>query len=499
MRVLRPQPRPLRAAAVVAALFLQTSGVCADEHSHSYKPAEQVTVWLNGVGPYANRQETYDYFQLPFCRGPAQVSHHHESLGEALLGVNMEFSGLDINFTAPVNNGLVCTSSLDMDALMDFYYAIDHHYWFKMVIDDLPVYGYIGEIDENAVPIKRFLYTHRTFKFKYNNDRIIDVELEEEKTQLPSIANTDSISFTYSVEWIQTTEKFENRYKKHISFFENKIHWFSIINSSLIVIFAAGLVVAILMRTLKRDIMRYEGLIVGDDGLYSEDMISDEYGWRQIHGDVFRPAMHLTALSACLGSGLQLSLVTLVVILYAVFADVEIENGHTLTVALFFYVIFSFFSGYYSGAYYTRNGGKNWVRLVFVTSAVFPGVVSSTVLAINCVSIYQSSSRAIGFGSMIAVAALWILCVVPLTFFGVVFGRNFNGGDDAVCRINPIPRPIPDAEMYSDPRLIIFLSGLLPFGAVFIEMYYVFTSFWAYRSYYVYGFMLRILDGHPLD
>ena len=33
-------------------------------------------------------------------------------------------------------------------------------------------------------------------------------------------------------------------------------------------------------------------------------------------------------------------------------------------------------------------------------------------------------------------------------------------------------------------------AGILPFGSIFIEMYFIFTSFWAYKIYYVYGFML---------
>merc|ERR1712106_239702 len=31
-----------------------------------------------------------------------------------------------------------------------------------------------------------------------------------------------------------------------------------------------------------------------------------------------------------------------------------------------------------------------------------------------------------------------------------------------------------------------------PFGSIFIEMYFIFTSFWAYKIYYVYGFMLLV-------
>ena len=41
-----------------------------------------------------------------------------------------------------------------------------------------------------------------------------------------------------------------------------------------------------------------------------------------------------------------------------------------------------------------------------------------------------------------------------------------------------------------EPLVIIALGGILPFGSIFIEMYFIFTSFWAYKIYYVYGFML---------
>ena len=44
-----------------------------------------------------------------------------------------------------------------------------------------------------------------------------------------------------------------------------------------------------------------------------------------------------------------------------------------------------------------------------------------------------------------------------------------------------------------EPWLIALAGGLLPFGSIFIEMYFVFTSFWAYKIYFVYGFMLLVL------
>ena len=68
-------------------------------HVFQYIENEEVVLWMNTVGPYHNRQETYAYFSLPFCGGPKEeISHYHETLGEALQGVELEFSGLEINF-----------------------------------------------------------------------------------------------------------------------------------------------------------------------------------------------------------------------------------------------------------------------------------------------------------------------------------------------------------------------------------------------------------------
>lgn len=54
---------------------------------------------MNTVGPYHNRQETYPYFSLPFCQGAKkEIGHYHETMGEALQGVELEFSGLDVGF-----------------------------------------------------------------------------------------------------------------------------------------------------------------------------------------------------------------------------------------------------------------------------------------------------------------------------------------------------------------------------------------------------------------
>ena len=91
---------------------------------------------------------------------------------------------------------------------------------------------------------------------------------------------------------------------------------------------------------------------------------------------------------------------------------------------------------------------------------------------------------------MVVMFLLWSLISFPLTLFGTVIGRNWAGVTDNPCRVKRIPSPIPFKKRYLQPWAIVVAGGLLPFGSIFIEMYFIFTSFWAYKIYYVYGFML---------
>ena len=46
--------------------------------------------------------------------------------------------------------------------------------------------------------------------------------------------------------------------------------------------------------------------------------MSDESGWKLVHGDVFRPPRNLVLHSAVVGTGAQLALLVLLVILFAI-------------------------------------------------------------------------------------------------------------------------------------------------------------------------------------
>lgn len=459
-----------------------------DEHDHKYAPGEEIIIWMNTVGPYHNRQETYEYYSLPFCKGHKKtISHYHETLGEALQGVELEFSGLDVKFQEDVKLTDFCSVKLTPANYDAFSYAVRHRYWYQMYIDDLPIWGIVGEKGEDSDEL--YMWTHKKFEIGYNGDQIVEINLTSENKV--KLTEGSDLPFTYQITWKQSQLTYEKRYEKYLDpgFFQHRIHWFSIFNSFMMVIFLVGLVSMILMRTLRKDYARYSKEDDLDD---MERDLGDEYGWKQVHGDVFRMPTLPTLLSTLVGSGYHLTAVTLCVIGFVIMGDLYMGRGSIMSTIIFVYAATSPVNGFFGGALYSRLGGKSWIRQMIVSASFIPGLVCGSTFLINFVAMYYKASRAIPFGTMVAIAAICLFVILPLTLVGTVLGRNLFGQPNNPCRVNPVARPIPEKKWFMEPAVIIFLGGILPFGSIFIEMYFIFTSFWAYKIYYVYGFMLLV-------
>ena len=66
-----------------------------------------------------------------------------------------------------------------------------------------------------------------------------------------------------------------------------QVHWFGLVNAFLVVVILVAVVSVILLRTLRKDFARYAA---ADDELEAlERDVSEETGWKLVHGDVFRP------------------------------------------------------------------------------------------------------------------------------------------------------------------------------------------------------------------
>lgn len=495
----------MRGALLLAAGLAGRWAARADEASHTYADGEPIKLWANKVGPYHNPQETYNFFALPFCSDDdlANVEHKWGGLGEVLEGNDLVNSGLDMSFKVdrlePVT---LCSVRLDGESAGTFEYAIRNHYWYQLYLDDLPIWGMVGELagdaageeaGEGARPPdgragEALMYTHRRLSIAYNGARVIQVNLTSEAPA--ALTPGAELSFTYSVEWVPTEIRFGKRFERYLDygFFEHQIHWFSIFNSFMMVLFLVGIVALILLRTLRRDYARYTHESEADE----LDADVDESGWKQVHGDVFRTPAQPVLFAALVGSGAQLGATALLAILTATLLTLYTGRGAVVTTALTCYLLTCLVGGYVSGGLYAQWGGRQWTRVLAYSASLFPACVLSTMAILNAVAVAYRSMSAVPFLTIVAMLLLWLLVAVPLTIAGTILGRNFGGVADYPCRVNAIPRLVPQGACLARPAVLALLGGVLPFGSIFIEMYFIFTSFWNYKFYYVYGFLLLV-------
>ena len=73
------------------------------------------------------------------------------------------------------------------------------------------------------------------------------------------------IVYTYDVQWAGSSVSWASRWDAYLKMAGGRVHWFSILNSLMVVLVMSSIVAMIMMRTIRRDLARYEGLL-GDTG-----------------------------------------------------------------------------------------------------------------------------------------------------------------------------------------------------------------------------------------
>ena len=198
------------------------------------------------------------------------------------------------------------------------------------------------------------------------------------------------------------------------------------------------------------------------------------------------------------------------------------NRGALTTVMVILYVLFGFIGGFVSAQSYKTLGGENWQFNIILTPLLVPGyhspshtripanslspfrfsthhffcvgqsnlhsIVFGTFIFLNFFLIAAHSSGAVPLGTMFAMLIIWFLISVPLSIAGSFLGFRRKTLDSPV-RTNQIPRQIPEQVVYLRPLPAMLLSGVLPFGAIFVELYFIMNSIWFHKAYYMFGFL----------
>ncbi|KAI0478433.1 Nonaspanin [Xylariaceae sp. FL0804] len=512
----------------------------------SYKPGDAVPLFVNSIRPVAapdarlHSVMAYDYYEpkFHFCQpegGPKYVS---ESLGSILFGDRIMTSPFQLRMAQNESCTKLCTTTYDMPSAHFVNKRIIKGYALNWLVDGLPAgqnlrdeltgttfyspgfaMGQISQTDPNGPTYFNNHYdilveyhkvsghanqlrvvgvivqpSSRAYKgtdnLDCNDDTMPNLMLSEDDT-----VSTTDVTFTYSVYWTESPTAWATRWDKYLHVFDPKIHWFSLVNSAVVVVFLTVTVTSVLFRALKKDIARYNRLdqinlddLSGTSAL-AEDGVQEDSGWKLVHGDVFRTPTRPLMLSVFLGNGAQLFVMTGFTICFALLGFLSPSNRGSLgTITVFLYTLLSAVGGYVSARSYKSMNGEQWKLCIALTPTLVPGIVFSTFFFLNLFLWANGAAGAVPFTTMLVIVAIWFVISVPLSVTGSWLGFRAPVIEPPV-RTNQIPRQIPPATTYLRPIPSMLLVGILPFGAIFVELYFIMSSIWFSKIYYMFGFL----------
>jgi transmembrane 9 superfamily member 2/4 len=492
-----------------------------------------------------------DFYRLPFCRPTEGVRMASENLGEFLTGNKIQNSPYVINMRKEVHCQKVCQTKFEKDDFARLKLHIKHGYHNNWIIDNLPsaaiamdVKGKERKLYSGGFPIgfmdedKKIAYVNNhvninidyhkfdtgyrvvafavepmSVKHKFVGSYIWDgVSIDgmnrvletcpsstehmqqQHIKEFQEVGSDVTIIYTYDVIWKESDVEWSSRWDVYLS--ENhlvpaQVHWYSITNSILVVLFLSLLVFSILVRNLRRDIAAYNSIATLTDEEKEDE--ADESGWKLIHADVFRPPQsHPMLYCVFLGSGSQLALTVLFAIIFSAIGFLSpARRGSLLNAFLAFYVLTGVIAGYVSSRLYKSFRGMQWQLCTLTVALFFPGIAFGTFLFFNVILWFLHSSASAPFLDVIMVAALWCCITVPLVFMGAFFGYK-SESIEFPTETSTIARAIPPVPLLLDPMVGMVLTGIIPFAAAYVELFFIMSSLWMDQFYYVFGFTLIV-------
>ncbi|XP_058073931.1 transmembrane 9 superfamily member 7-like isoform X2 [Magnolia sinica] len=460
-----------RAAPIATLFFLFALLVFPSTHSfylpgvtpQDFQRGDPLPVKVNKLSS-TKTQLPYHYYFLNYCK-PPKVVNSAENLGEVLRGDRIENSVYKFQMREEQSCKVACRIKLDPKTVKNFKEKIDDEYRVNIINHE-----YKQPWDEKNPQLL-------TCNPKTNN-RIQDTGPQE-------VILDKEVIFTYDVSFQASDIKWASRWDTYLHMNDDQIHWFSIINSLMIVLFLSGMVAMIMMRTLYKDIANY-------NQLETQEEAQEETGWKLVHGDVFRPPVKSSLLCVYVGTGVQFFGSTLVTMIFALLGFLSPSNrGGLMTVMVLLWVFMGLFAGYSSGRLNKMFRAKEWKKIALRTAFMFPAIVFTIFFVLNALIWGEKSSGAVPFGTMFVLVFLWFGISVPLVFIGSYLGFKKPAIEDPV-KTNKIPRQIPEPAWYMHPVFSILIGGILPFGAVFIELFFILTSIWLNQFYYIFGFLFLV-------
>ncbi|CAJ2633538.1 transmembrane 9 superfamily member 4-like protein [Trifolium pratense] len=540
---------------VVAFVRISNAFYLPGSYMHTYSNGDSIYAKVNSLTSIET-ELPFSYYSLPYCKPLGGIKKSAENLGELLMGDQIDNSPYLFKMNVNESTYLCTTPPLNEHEVKLLKQRSRDLYQVNMILDNLPVMRFASQngvkIQWTGFPIGYtpsdgsvdYIINHLKFtvlvhEYEGNGveiigtgeegmgviaesdkkkesgfeivgfhvvpcsvkrdpevmtklhmyDNISSINCPSELDKYQPIKEQERISFTYEVEFVKSDIRWPSRWDAYLKMEGSRVHWFSILNSLMVIFFLAGIVFVIFLRTVRRDLARYEELDKETQAQMNEELS----GWKLVVGDVFREPCCSNLLCVMVGDGVQILGMAAVTIVFAALGFMSpASRGMLLTGMIILYLFLGIASGYVSVrlSRTIKGTSEGWKSISWFAACFFPGIAFSILTALNFVLWGSNSTGALPISLFFELFFLWFCISVPLTLIGGFLGTKAEQIEYPV-RTNQIPREIP-ARKYPS-WLLVLGAGTLPFGTLFIELFFILSSIWLGRFYYVFGFLLVVL------
>ncbi|KAI8006675.1 Transmembrane 9 superfamily member 12 [Camellia lanceoleosa] len=525
----------------------------SENYMHTYSTGDEIYAKVNSLTSIETALP-FSYYSLPYCIPPMGIKISAENLGQLLMGDQILNSPYRFRMNVNESVFLCTTSPLSEHEVKLLKQRTRDLYQVNMILDNLPAMRFAQQngikIRWTGFPVgytppnsnEDYIINHLKFRVLVNGyegagvqmigpgeegmgviseadekvasgyeivglevvpcsvkhdpkamlrhhiyDNIyVNCPLELDKSQI--IREQERVSFTYNVEFVKSDIRWPSRWDAYLQMEGAQVHWFSILNSLMVIFFLAGIVFVKCFQTARSDLTMYEEL----DKKAQVQMNKQLSGWRLVVGDVFREPNHSKLLCVMIGDGVQITGTAVVTIVFAAFGFMSpASHGMLLTVMIIFYLFLGPIAGYAGVRLWIMIKGTSdgWRSVAWSVACFFPGICFVILTVLNFILWDSKSTRAIPVSLYFVLLSLWFCISVPLTLLGGFLGTQAESIQYPI-RTSEIPREIP-ARKYPS-WLLVLGAGTLPFGTIFIEFFFILSSIWLGRFYYVFGFLLVV-------
>ena len=498
-------------------LFLTKSNAIFD---YSHSKGEPLNILAGSLSSF-RAIIPFEYTKLNICHSK-KIEKTEDTLGEILTGESFYTTGYQANTNVNKFCQSLCYNNFSDTQVRVIQKLIKRRYFTNWIVDKLPagLIYYNKELKSfrlhysKGIPLGYYqddifyIYNHLQFhillnkigqnKFNVVGFNILPFSIKHnginpicsqnsknlfQNANLPNQPLVEgNILFTYDVIYEYSDITLASRWD-HYKTTKSGIHWTGIVIPQILVIFITLLIIYILNKNLNLDISSYNYKVA-----QFEDI--EEYDWKQLSGDVFRPPrVNILLLSSILGTGVQLLSMFTITLILGIFGFKNPEKRlNIINIGISLYCFSGIIGGYISANFYKFWGGVSILRVAIFTSFLFPGTLIFGYIIVNIILTIEKSNAAVHFYDIISLFVLWLFCTFPLILIGSFIGFKSNKITTPVI-VNKIPSIIPEKPWYLHYRYITFLTGIIGFATIFIELNYVMGALWRHQIYFFGAFL----------